>query len=267
MFGWNSRSRVTCAAGALVGALALLASGCSDSRDVVERRVVRVAVAANFARTAAELEPLFEARHPDLDLATSVGSTGAFYAQIVNGAPFDVLLAADSERPRKLLEEGRASRVQPYAVGRLALTGTALGDTNTPSHAALAALLGSDSVESVAIANPDTAPYGVAAAQVLRALGVYEKIEPRLALGIDVGQAHQFAVSGAADLAFVALSQALAETALPHVAVPSELHAPVAQDAALLTDNEGALAFLDFLGAAEAARVLEANGYALPDVP
>ena len=121
MFGWNSRLRVDGAACALVAAFALFAGGCSDTHDVDGRQVVRVAVAANFARTAGELEPLFEARHPNVDLATSVGSTGAFYAQIVNGAPFDVLLAADSERPRKLLHEGRASRVQPYAVGRLAL--------------------------------------------------------------------------------------------------------------------------------------------------
>jgi molybdate transport system substrate-binding protein len=234
-------------------------------------RVLRVAVAANFARTADAVALAFEAARPGVDVQTSVGSTGALYAQITNGAPFDVLLAADQERPRRLAGEGRAHATASYAIGRLALTGHALdghalAGAEEVARAALVDLLGSASVTNVAIANPDTAPYGVAALEVLDALGLRAALEPRLAKGTDVGQAHQFAVSGAADLAFVALAQAVAEPSLPHVAIPADMHAPVVMDAAQLSDSEDARAFLAFLTASdEAAALLEASGYARPD--
>jgi len=249
----------------------LLASGCGGAPDAAELRVLRVAVAANFARTADAVALAFEAVHPGVDVETSVGSTGALVAQITNGAPFDVLLAADRERPRRLASEGRARGTASYAIGRLALTGHALdghalAGAREVSRAALAELLGAPTLVHVAIANPQTAPYGVAALEVLDALDLRASLEPRLARGTDVGQAHQFAVSGAADLAFVALAQALAEPSLPHLAIPADLHAPVVMDAALLSDTNDARAFVEFLTASdEAATLLEAAGYARPE--
>jgi len=251
---------------ALVSA-ALLCASCSPASDPSARAVVRVAVAANFARTASEFERLFERARPDVDVELSVGSTGALYAQIVNGAPFDLLLAADRERPAKLVEEGRALLAQPYAVGRLALVGAELAGVQASTREEFVALLRAPHVRNVALANPDTAPYGVAALEVLETLRVRAELEPRLARGLDVGQAHQFAVSGAAEFAFVALSQALAEPSLSHVVVPAQWHSAVAQDAALVSDSAAARAFLDFIASTEARAVLEANGYAPPDVP
>ena len=262
-----ARSSAALRARVALALAALLFASCSPASEHDARSVVRVAVAANFARTASELEQRFELAEPHVDVELSVGSTGALYAQIVNGAPFDVLLAADRERPAKLVEEGRASLAQPYAVGRLALVGAELAGVQASTREEFAALLRAPHVRNVALANPDTAPYGVAALEVLDTLGLRAELEPRLARGLDVGQAHQFAVSGAAEFAFVALSQALAEPSLPHVAVPAAWHAPVAQDAALLTESAAARDFLDFLASTDARAVLEANGYALPDAP
>ena len=170
---------------------------------------VLVAVAANFSRTHAELSRRFEAR-TGVRVEVSVGSTGQLYAQIANGAPFDVFLAADRLRPR-LLEE--AELILPgtrftYATGRLALFGPGLDPVRVDGLD-----LTDPRVVNVALANPRSAPYGAAAAAVLDRLGLTPLLTPRLVRGESVSQVLQFVRSGAAELGFVALAQVIDEPA------------------------------------------------------
>lgn len=225
-----------------------------------ERGAVHVAVAANFADVQAELARCFEARTGHRIQASS-GSTGQLYAQITNGAPFDVLLAADDERPRRLEEEGIAVAGTrfTYAEGRLALYGPML-DSVRAGGADLRAM----DYTYLAIANPRAAPYGAAAEEVLERLGLTEAVRPRVVVGENIGQAHQFVKSGAAELGFVAHSQVIGEPERSYWLVPTELHAPIRQDAVLLrqgADEPAARAYLRFLRTPEAQRVIESYGY------
>ena len=246
----------------LISLLALLSS-CSrqPSEDEAHRAQgpLRVAVASNFAAPAAELARAFEQRHPGAKVELSVGASGKLYAQIANGAPFDVFLSADVERPQKLEAEGHAvsgSRVH-YALGRLVLVGLGMkAGVNGPS-----ALEKAD-FKHLSIANPRTAPYGVAAQQVLTKLGLWERLEPRLVRGENVTQAYQFVTSGGAELGLVALSLVLTEKS-PRWEVPPALHEPLRQDAVLLARTKHPLAddFMAFLESAAAKTTIRASGY------
>ena len=226
-----------------------------------------IAVASNFAVTMEALAASFEARTGH-QLLTTVGSTGKLYAQIVNGAPFDVLLAADSERPRLLEESGHAvanSRVT-YARGRLVLWSR---DASLPAGDCLDELHNGSG--KLSIANPDIAPYGVAARATLRSLGVWERLRSRLVMGENVGQALQFAATGNARLGFVAAAQ-LTLDRLPATRciwnVPERYHEPIDQQAVLLMPGkniEAARQFLSFLQGPEARRIVIENGYNVPD--
>lgn len=221
-----------------------------------------VAVAANFLAPMKQLAPRFQAATGHT-LALSSGSTGKFYAQIRNGAPFDVLLAADDETPRRLVREGEAVRTQTYAVGKLALWSA------DPSR-----LDGTDSIlrrgayKRLAVANPRLAPYGAAAMQVLGKLGLAEQAKDKFVMGENIGQTHQFAASGNADLGFVSLSQVWQDGKLTGGSawlVPTALYTPIRQDAALLKRGEAnaaARALLDFLKSPEAQAVIRGFGYA-----
>lgn len=224
---------------------------------------VHVAVAANFAAPMARIGQAFTAATGHT-LQLSSGSTGNFFAQIVAGAPFEVLLAADEATPKKLVDAGHAvadSRFT-YAAGRLVLWSATPGVVD-----AQGAVLGSGRFTHVAIANPKLAPYGRAAMQVLRARGLAEALAPRLVTGESVAQAFQFVATGNADLGFVALSQ----LRLPGKTqagsawlVPESLHEPILQDAVLLKAGEGnpaALALLAYLRSAPARAVMHAFGY------
>jgi len=226
---------------------------------------VIVAVATNFAVPLETLAESFEAgTHHELEIRS--GSTGLLYAQIVNGAPLDVFLAADQERPRLLVEERRAeagSRLT-YAEGRLVLF------TADPGYRDG---LGLDVLESaefrwLAIATPELAPYGAAAEETLRALGRWDALQARLVRGNNIGATFAMAATGNAELAFVALSQAQTfDGPGAYVLVPDDLYAPIRQDAVLLThaaDNPAARAFLEFLGGAEARAIVESFGYRAP---
>lgn len=228
---------------------------------------VRVAVATNFLAPLESLaEALSEAGGPTVQ--ASPGSTGRLYAQIVNGAPFDVFLAADQVRPERLEAEGRAvpgSRFT-YAEGRLVLW-AARGE---PLPEDGLAGLDPEAVRRLAIANPRLAPYGRAAQEALRARGLWETLEPRVVLAENVGQALQYVVTGNASHGLVALSYARGPSppAGEWQAVPEAWHAPVAQDAVLLRDApapRAGEAFLDFLRSDAAARVLERYGYRRPE--
>jgi molybdate transport system substrate-binding protein len=224
---------------------------------------VHVAVATNFAATARALGEAYRAETGHA-VVVSDGSTGKLYAQIVSGAPFEAFLAADAERPRRLEAEGHAvpgSRFA-YAIGRLVLW------SPDPARVTGADALAGD-FRHLAIANPELAPYGAAAREVLVKLGHWERLQPRLVRGEDVGQAFQFVATGNAELGFIALSQ-LAPGAGSRWIVPAEAYTPVEQHAVLLApgrDDPAAAAFLAFLRGARARALIERAGYGAPPAP
>jgi len=226
---------------------------------------VAVAVAANFTAPLDKLAAAFE-KTSGHHLVISSGSSGKLYVQITAGAPFEVMLSADAERPLRLEKEGAAvagSRFT-YAIGKLVLWSRDPGLVD-PAGAVLA----SSRFRHLAIPNPETAPYGAAARQVLQGLDLWQKLAPRLVQGEDIGQTYQFVATGNAELGFVALSQIRA-AGKPQGSlwiVPSERYRPIEQQAVLLTrgkDNPAARAFLEFLRGAAARALIQEFGYGLP---
>ncbi|HSQ70120.1 MAG TPA: molybdate ABC transporter substrate-binding protein [Steroidobacteraceae bacterium] len=231
---------------------------------------LRIAVAANFKQTAEALCRSFSVEHP-VRCVVSSGASGLLYAKIAQGAPFDVLLSADRERPERLEREGLAvagSRFT-YALGQLVFwhPGRRVG-------ADLGAALADERLQSLAIANPRSAPYGAAALEVLRAYGIDAATQYRLVQGESVAQAFQFIASGAADAGFVSAAQlfqyqsntgrTLEGELLP---VDATLHAPIEQQAVLLRDGATdpvAQAFLRYLQSPPALALIEAAGYSTP---
>jgi len=239
----------------LAPALLLAASGASAGE-------VTVAVAANAAEAVEALAADFEQRTGHR-VTVTVGSTGKLYAQILHGAPFDVFLAADQERPRLLVEQGLAveDSQRTYAIGRLVLW------SSDPTLEASAETLRAGSFRRLAIANPELAPYGVAARDTLRELGLWKSLRGRITFGENVGQAFAMVASGNAELGFIALSSVLSPRnvrAGSFWEVPADLHAPVRQDAVLLErgqDNAAARDFHLFLGSPGAREVVESFGF------
>jgi molybdate transport system substrate-binding protein len=228
---------------------------------------VHVATASNFNGALQALAASFGAASGHV-VTISAASTGKLYAQIRHGAPYDLLLAADEVRPRMLEQEGLAlpgSRFT-YALGQLVLWAPGRvfsGEARV--------LLSADDVRHIAIANPKTAPYGVAAQQALESLGLWQGVEGRLVRGENIGQTFQFVASGGAELGFVALAQLVEwpETGY-RWSVPQALYAPIRQQAVLLqtaADNAAAVAFLAYLRSDEARRLIEARGYGLEPLP
>jgi molybdate transport system substrate-binding protein len=222
-----------------------------------------VAVATNFAATARALGEAFRAASGH-EAVVSDGSTGKLYAQIAGGAPFEVFLAADAERPRRLEAEGHAVAGTrfAYALGRLVLWSPDPARVTGPE-----ALAGA--FRHLAIANPELAPYGAAAREVLARRGLWERLAPRLVRGEDVGQAYQFVATGNAELGFVALSQ-LAPGAGSRWLVPADAYTPVEQHAVLLAPGRGdpaAAAFLAYLRGPDARARIERAGYGVPPAP
>lgn len=224
---------------------------------------VQVAVAANFAAPLARLGQDFRAATGHV-LKLSSGATGKFYAQIVSGAPFEVLLAADEATPLRLVAEGHgvAGSRFTYALGRLALWSAQPGFVGADG-----AVLASERFRHLAIANPKVAPYGAAAQQVLEARGLAGALAPKLVTGESIAQAYQFVFTGNAELGFVALSQLVVPGRPPpgsYWLVPASLHREIRQDAVLLQAGVGkpaAAALLAFLKTDAARRVIEAHGY------
>lgn len=224
---------------------------------------VKVAVAANFAEPARAIAARFKARTGH-DAVLSFGASGQFYAQIAHGAPYEVFLSADNERPRKAEAEGLAvpgSRFT-YAVGRLALYSKAprLVDGR-------GAVLKSGRFHKLAIADPKTAPYGLAAVETMRNLGVEGALRPKLVQGASITQAYQFVDTGAAELGFVALSQIAGVRGGSRWLMPASLHAPIDQQAVLLKPgaaDPAATAFLSFLKGPEARAIIRRQGYEVP---
>jgi molybdate transport system substrate-binding protein len=222
-----------------------------------------VAVAANFQQTAQQLARVFE-QQSGYAVRLSPGASGKLVAQIVNGAPYDVLLAADAERPQALETERRtvAGTRFTYATGRLVLWSN---DARLKGRDCRQ-LLQSGSFTRLALANPQHAPYGVAAVQVLEQLGLWPELRERTALGENIAQAYQFVASGSATLGFVAQAQ-LIDATTPGACrwdVPETMHRPIEQQAVLLKrgeDHPAGRAFLQFLQSPAALRIIESHGY------
>lgn len=220
---------------------------------------VSVAVAANFTAPMQKIAPLFE-QETGHKLSLAYGSTGRFYAQIKNGAPFQVLLAADDETPAKLEREGlgiTGSRLT-YAVGRLVLWSKSPTLVDKQGD-----VLKTAKFDKLALADPKLAPYGLAAMETLQALGLLEKLKPRWVQGENIAQTFQFVSTQNAQLGFVALSQITPQEGSAWV-VPSHLHTPIRQDAVLLSkgkDDPAALALLQFLRSEKARAIIRSYGY------
>jgi molybdate transport system substrate-binding protein len=221
---------------------------------------VRVAVATNFAGAMDALVAAFEAQS-EHTILVSAGSTGGHYAQIKNGAPFEAFFAADAERPEMLEREGIAvagSRFR-YAIGRLALWSAQADYVDTDGG-----VLTTGTYRHLAIANPNLAPYGSAARDVLRARGLWADVQTRLVQGQDIGQTYSFVATGNAELGFIALAQIERPGGRPagsYWLVPESLHEPIEQFAVLLRDTPGAHAFVEFVKTEEARTIIRNYGY------
>lgn len=229
----------------------------------VQAGQVRVAVASNFFTTAQALALAFERRGVH-QVILSPGATGRHYAQIVHGAPFDVFLAADAERPRKLEKAGLAIKGSrfTYAVGRLVLWSLRPGFVDGKGK-----ILATERFAHLALANPRLAPYGRAAKETLQCLGLWKRLQPRLVQGENAAQAFHFVTSGAAQLGFAAASQIVSLKAGEKGSfwrVPRHCHGPILQQAVVLHDTAAAQAFAAFLRNPAARAIIKARGYDLP---
>lgn len=224
-----------------------------------------MAVASNFTAPMQKIAAQFE-RDTGHKAVLSFGATGKFYAQIANGAPFGVLLAADDTTPEKIGKEslGDAATRFTYAIGQLVLW------SKQPRYVdAEGKVLARNDWKHIAIANPKLAPYGLAAMQTLDKLGLMAQVQPRVVTGENIGQTYQFAASGNAQLGFVALSQVMEGGQLREGSawvVPASMHAPIRQDAIVLKPgrgNEAAAALMHYLRGDKARAIIRSYGYAL----
>ncbi|WP_422631712.1 molybdate ABC transporter substrate-binding protein [Pseudomonas farsensis] len=224
---------------------------------------VQVAVAANFTAPIQAIAKGFE-KDTGHKLVAAFGATGQFYAQIKNGAPFDVFLAADDSTPAKLEQENQivAGSRFTYAVGTLALWSAKPGYVDAKGE-----VLRANAFKHLAIANPKAAPYGLAATQVLDKLKLTDATKTKIVEGQNITQAYQFVSTGNAELGFVALSQVYKDGKVSEGSawiVPAELHEPIRQDAVILNkgkDNPAAKALVDYLKGPEAAALIKSYGY------
>ncbi len=256
--------------------LALLAAqGTSASAQINNRKskienrsAISIAAASDLVFCLADLHAAFVRTEPAVALTLVTGSSGNFFAQIKNGAPFDVFLSADLRYPRELAATGAAdaATITPYAIGQIVLW-TARADLDLVD---LAAVVRSSLVQKFAIANPAHAPYGRAAQQALEKLGVWTDAKPKLVLGENIAQTAQFVQTGNADAGIVALALVLAPP-LRHtgrwVEIPAALHDPLEQGAVLTTRgvaNPAAVRYLAFLSSPVAREIFERFGFRLP---
>ena len=218
-----------------------------------------VAVAANFTDAAKEIAAAYKAKTGN-DAVLSFGASGQFYTQITQGAPFEVFLSADDERPKKAIAEGFGveGTAFTYAVGKLVLW------SKQPGLVQGEATLSKASFDKLSICNPVAAPYGAAAVETMKALRLYDALEPKLVVGANISQAFQFVQTGNAEVGFVALSQVIDDKPGSRWMVPQNLYAPIRQDAVLLkkgAGNEAATGFMGFLKGPEATAIIQKYGY------
>ena len=224
---------------------------------------VSVAVAANFTAPMQKIAAAFEA-DTGHKAELSFGATGKFYAQITNGAPFQILLSADDTTPAKLEKNGKAVAQTrfTYAIGTLVLWSAQPGYVDAQGQ-----VLQTGDFKHLALANPKLAPYGLAATQAMDKLGLTAKLQPRWVQGENIAQTYQFVATGNAQLGFVALSQVMVDGEIAQGSawqVPAQLHDPIRQDAALLLpgkDSAAAAALLKYLRGDKARTIIQAYGY------
>jgi molybdate transport system substrate-binding protein len=237
--------------------VALAAAGAPATAEAAE---VNVAVAANFTEPARQIAQAFE-RKTGHKAILSFGATGQFYTQITQGAPFQVFLSADQATPKKLGGEGQAvgDTLFTYAIGKLVLFSREADFVKGEQT------LRDGKFNKIALANPTTAPYGAAAIEVMKALGVHDSLVPKFVQGNNINQTFQFVDTGNAELGFVALSQVIGRQGGSRWIVAQNLYTPIRQDAVVLktgAGNAAARAFIDFLKSPEAAAVIDRFGYA-----
>ena len=243
----------------IVSLLALAFSSASMADEV------QVAVAANFTAPMKQIVADFE-KDTGHKVVAAFGSTGKLYAQIKNGAPFEVLLAADSKTPAKLEAEGGIvpGSSFTYAIGKLVLWSAKPNVVDANGE-----VLKKGGFEHLSVANPKLAPYGAAAVEVLTALKVADSLQPKLVQAENIAQAYQFVMTGNAELGFVALSQVMKEGKIAEGSawiVPANLYQPIRQDAVILAKGKGnaaAEALTKYLKSDKAAAVIKSFGYDL----
>jgi molybdate transport system substrate-binding protein len=251
----------------------LIAASCGGGSDAVsEESVARapalsIAAASDLRYVLDDLIALHRSAHPDIGVAASFGSSGSLYAQILNGAPFDLFLSADVAYVRELAARGRVlpDSIFTYARGRLVLWLPATSSLDLDSRGL--DVLTDASIARIALANPEHAPYGRAAEAALRSAGVYERVEQKLVLGENVSQAFQFVESGAAQAGLVARSLTDHPRAAPGrvYLVPADAHPPIEQAGALVAAGPrpaAARLFAALITSLEGRAVLEAHGFA-----
>ena len=226
---------------------------------------VQVAVAANFTAPMQKIAAEFE-KDTGHRAVRAFGATGKFYAQIANGAPFEVFLSADDETPAKLDQEFLTAPNTrfTYAIGKLVLWSAKADLVDAKGE-----VLKKGGFKHLALANPKTAPYGAAAIEVLTRLGLMANVQDKLVQGENISQAYQFVSTGNAELGFVALSQVYKDGVVTSGSawpVPGNLYTPIRQDAVILAkgrNNPAARALADYLKGDKAKAVIRAYGYAL----
>jgi len=223
---------------------------------------VQVAVAANFTEPAREIATAFR-RATGHNAVLSFGSSGAFYTQIANGAPFEVFLSADADRPAKAEQDGLAvPRTRfTYAIGQLVLYSATPGLVDNKGW-----VLKRGAFAKIAIADPALAPYGVAAIETMTRMGVANSLASKIVKGTSITQTYQFISTGAAELGFVANSQVINQRGGSRWLVPAKLHAPITQQAVLLktgATDPAALAFMKYLKSHAAAVIIKRYGYSV----
>jgi molybdate transport system substrate-binding protein len=226
---------------------------------------ITIAAAADLKYVLDSLVTIFNRQHPQARATVVYGSSGKFYEQLSHDAPFDIFFSADSDYPRRLQQAGRtASAPQPYARGRLVLWSKKLD----PSAKGLNTLL-AQRVKRIAIANPAHAPYGRKAEEVLRTYKLYDQLRPKLVLGENIGQAAQYAATGAADVGLLAYSLALSpelRRAGRFYLIPATAHTPLQQSYVVLkraSNNPTAAAFVAFMASPVAKQALQKYGFGL----
>ena len=246
-----------------------LVSACGRAAPA-QPTAVRIAAASDLRFALDQLAAAFREAHPGVTLSVSYGSSGNFYAQLLNGAPFDIFLSADVAYPRQLADRGLVAPQSEftYGIGRLVVWVPAASAIDVERRG-LGALT-DPSIAHVAIANPAHAPYGRAAEAALQAAGIYDAVKAKLVLGESVSQALQFVQSGAADAGVVALSLALSPTVVPqgrYAPVPLHLYPRMEQGGVVLraaANHDAAIAFRAFMVDESARIVLKRFGFYLP---
>ncbi|NLX20586.1 MAG: molybdate ABC transporter substrate-binding protein [Phycisphaerae bacterium] len=263
----------------LLACLGTLASGCGGREQPTEspasqpsvRRQVSVAAAANLKFVLDDVIAAFRHQHAEVEVKAVYGSSGSLFAQLANGAPFDLFLSADVAYPQKLVEQGLASEsdVFLYAVGRIAIW----VPNSSPLDVASVGIqsLVDPSVQRIAMANPTHAPYGRAAESAMKTLGVYEEVKSRLVLAENITQAAQFVESGAADIGIIALSLALAPPMRDkgrYWEIPVDAYPRIEQAGVILRrseDTRSVRMLCQFMRGEESRAILRKHGYALPE--